>query len=83
MPSACFDAIRNVSTLWKHAKGMSLRYGAVIFGDLTLHQFSIRRWRAKKSQPAPWWCRLADLFRDDDYLLKITLGNYCALVCEK
>ncbi len=27
MPSACFDAIRNVSTTWKHAKGMSLRYG--------------------------------------------------------
>ena len=36
MPSACFDAIRNVSTSWKHAKGMSLRY-AVIFGDLTLY----------------------------------------------
>ncbi len=35
MPSACFDAIRNVSTPWKHAKGMSLRYDAVIFGDLT------------------------------------------------
>ncbi len=35
MPSACFDAIRNVSTPWKHAEGMSLRYGAVIFGDLT------------------------------------------------
>ena len=35
MPSVCFDAIRNVSTPWKHAKGMSLRYDAVIFGDLT------------------------------------------------
>ena len=35
MASACFDAIRNVSTRWKHAKGMSLRYDAVIFGDLT------------------------------------------------
>ena len=35
MPSACFDAIRNVSTPWKHAEGMSLRYGAVIFGGLT------------------------------------------------
>ena len=23
MPSACFDAIRNVSTPWKHAKGES------------------------------------------------------------
>ena len=32
MPSACFDAIHNVSTPWKHAEGMSLRY-AVIFGD--------------------------------------------------
>ena len=35
MPSACFDAISNVSTPRKHAEGMSLRYGAVIFGDLT------------------------------------------------
>ena len=34
MPSACFDAIRNVST-WKHAEGMSLRYGSVIFGNFT------------------------------------------------
>ena len=35
MPSACFDANRNLSTPWKHAEGMSLRYGSVIFGDLT------------------------------------------------
>ncbi len=35
MPSACFDASA-VSTAWKHAEGMSLRYGAVIFGDLTV-----------------------------------------------
>ena len=35
MPSACFDANRNLLTPWKHAEGMSLRYGAVIFGDLT------------------------------------------------
>ena len=34
MPSACFDAVLNVSTCWKHAEGMSLRYGAV-FCDLT------------------------------------------------
>ena len=27
MPLACFDAICNVSTPWKHAEGMSLRYG--------------------------------------------------------
>ena len=40
MPSACFDAIHNVSTPWKHAEGMSLRY-AVIFGDLTHPQFHI------------------------------------------
>ena len=39
MPSACFDAIRNVSTPGKHAEGMSLRYGAVIFGNLTHPQF--------------------------------------------
>ena len=78
MPSACLDAIRNVSTPWKHAEGMSLRYGAVIFGDTSpiLHQAMAR----KKSQPAPWWCRLAGLFRDNCYLRE---GNYCALVCEK
>ena len=35
MPSACFDANRNLSTPWKHAEGMSLRSGAVIFGELT------------------------------------------------
>ena len=35
MPSVCFDAILNVSTPWKYAEGMSLRYGAVIFGGLT------------------------------------------------
>ena len=49
MPSACFDAIRNVSTPGKHAEGMSLRYGAVIFGDLTHPQIPIRRWRTKKA----------------------------------
>ena len=38
MPSACVDAISNVSTPRKHAEGMSLRYGAVIFGDLTHSQ---------------------------------------------
>ena len=26
----------NVSTPWKHAKGMSLRYGVIVLGDLTL-----------------------------------------------
>ena len=31
MPSACFDAYSNVSTHWKHAEGMSLRYGVAIF----------------------------------------------------
>ena len=52
MPSACFDAIRNVSTPWKHAEGMSLRYGSVIFGDLTHPQGEDRNGRemvAKKS----------------------------------
>ena len=29
MPLACFDANSNKSTHWKHAKGMSLRYGAI------------------------------------------------------
>ena len=51
MPSACFDAIRNVSTPWKHAEGMSLRYGTVIFGNLTHPQFPMMA--HKKSQPAP------------------------------
>ena len=30
---ACFDANSNVSTHWKHAEGMSLRYGVVVLGD--------------------------------------------------
>ena len=35
MPSVCFDAIHNVSTHWKYAKGMSLRYGVIVLRDLT------------------------------------------------
>ena len=34
MPSACFDANGNVSTHWKHAEGMSLRYGVIVLGSL-------------------------------------------------
>ena len=34
MPLVYTDAIANVSTHWKHAKGMSLRYGVVVFGYL-------------------------------------------------
>ena len=34
MPSACFDANDNVSTHWKHAEGMSLRYGVIVLGNL-------------------------------------------------
>ena len=34
MPSACFDANSNVSTHWKHAEGMSLRYGVIVLGSL-------------------------------------------------
>ena len=48
MPSACFDAISNVSTPWKHAEGMSLRYGAVIFDDLT-------HLRGKIEMVEKWW----------------------------
>ena len=33
MPLVCFDANSNVSTHWKHAEGMSLRYGVVVLGD--------------------------------------------------
>ena len=33
MPLICFDANSNVSTHWKHAEGMSLRYGVVVLGD--------------------------------------------------
>ena len=33
-PSACFDANSNVSTHWKHAEGMSLRYGVIVLGSL-------------------------------------------------
>ena len=48
MPSACFDASA-VSTPWKHAEGMSLRYGAVIFDDLT-HIL-----RGKIEMVEEWW----------------------------
>ena len=48
MPSACFDAISNVSTPWKHAEGMSLRYGAVIFDGLT-------HLRGKIEMVEKWW----------------------------
>ena len=34
MPLACFGAISNVTMLWKHAEGMSLRYGVVVIGYL-------------------------------------------------
>ena len=34
MPSACFDANSNVSMHWKHAEGMSLRYGVIVLGSL-------------------------------------------------
>ena len=34
MPSACFDANSNVSTHWKRAEGMSLRYGVIVLGSL-------------------------------------------------
>ena len=34
MPSECFDANSNVSTHWKHAEGMSLRYGVIVLGGL-------------------------------------------------
>ena len=33
-PLACFDANNNVSTHWKHAEGMSLRYGVIVLGNL-------------------------------------------------
>ena len=34
MPLACFAATANVSAHLKHAKGMSLRYGVIVLGDL-------------------------------------------------
>ena len=34
MPLACFAANSNVSAHWKHAEGMSLRYGVIVLGSL-------------------------------------------------
>ena len=34
-PLACFNANTNVSTHWKQVKGISLRYGVIVSGDLT------------------------------------------------
>ena len=36
MPFVCSDATINVSTHWKHAKGMSLRYDVFVFSDEVL-----------------------------------------------
>ena len=34
MPLACFGANCNLSAHWKHAKGMSLRYGVIVLENL-------------------------------------------------
>ena len=34
MPLACFGANSNLSAHWKHAKGMSLRYGVIVLENL-------------------------------------------------
>ena len=34
-PLACFNANTNVSTHREHVKGISLRYGVIVSGDLT------------------------------------------------
>ncbi len=34
MPSACFAAIGNVQRITQHAKGMYLRYGVIVLGNL-------------------------------------------------
>ena len=34
MPSACFGANSSLSAHWKHAKGMSLRYGVIVLRNL-------------------------------------------------
>ena len=34
MPLACFAAIGNVQRITQHAKGMSLRYGVIVLGNL-------------------------------------------------
>ena len=66
MPSACFDAIHNVSTPWIHAKGISLRYGVVIFGDTSpiLHQAMARKKTSLHRGGVGW----LELFRDNCYL---------------
>ena len=33
-PLACFGANSNLSAHWKHAKGISLRYGVIVLGNL-------------------------------------------------
>ena len=65
MPSACFDAIRNVSTPGKHAEGMSLRYGTVIFDNLTHPQFPNGAKKASLHRGGVGWL---ELFRDNCYL---------------
>ena len=46
MPSACFDGNHkfSVKTHWKHAEGMSLRYGVIFF-----------RYGWGQKNPPAWW----------------------------
>ena len=56
MPSACFDANSNVSTHWKHAEGMSLRYGVIVLTlpPTNITQFSGVFRRETASGFYPW-----------------------------
>ena len=72
MPSACFDAIRNVSTPGKHAEGMSLRYGTVIFDNLTHPQFPNGAKKASLHRGGVGWL---------DYLEVIVISVRGQLLC--
>ena len=57
-PLACFGANSNLSAHWKQAKGISLRYGVIVLGNLygflpRIH-FVIRVFSPKASGFYPW-----------------------------
>ena len=57
-PLACFGANSNLSAHWKQAKGISLRYGVIVLGNLYVFlpriHFVIRGFSPKVSGFYPW-----------------------------
>ena len=55
MPSACFQCVDSLLSVSKHAKGMSLRYGVVVFDTFLYKRYSRNQWCVKKALPFVGW----------------------------